>query len=150
MAGGVIKTMFVSYDSDVRKIAEEDESAKLKLFFRSRCGEASPQCARAAAFKIDSYRLESAPNEPRTIEGRRSGAAPAVASAKSLVYRRRDQLTELETAPAFGRQWLRRLDLFHRSQRNNHRVVIQSGKIMALGSLRYLAVPSFARLCSSR
>jgi hypothetical protein len=59
----MIEAMFVRYDSDVRKIAEEDQSAKLVLFYRSRRREARPECAGAAAFEIDSYRLESAPNK---------------------------------------------------------------------------------------
>ena len=63
MTRGVIETMFVGHNSDVRQVAEEHQIAKLVLFFRSRRGEAGPERARAAAFKIDSCRLESAPNK---------------------------------------------------------------------------------------
>ena len=42
VAGGVIEAMLISYDSDVRKITEEDESAKLESLFRGRCYESGP------------------------------------------------------------------------------------------------------------
>ena len=40
MARGVIEAIFVSHDADMRKIAEEDQRAKLVLFFGRRRGEA--------------------------------------------------------------------------------------------------------------
>ena len=47
MTRGVIEAMFVGHDSDVRQVAEEDQGAKLILFFGSRSGEASPEaCGR--------------------------------------------------------------------------------------------------------
>ena len=69
MTRGMIEAFFVSHDADVREITEENQVAKLILFFRSGSSEARPKGSCASTFKVDPCRMESAPNKTRTIEG---------------------------------------------------------------------------------
>ena len=102
----MIEAVFVRDNPNVAEPAEENQRAKLELLFRRRRSKACPKRTCVAALKVDSYRLESTPNESGTIESGRSVRTPRVAEPQPLIDRRRHQLLEFETGVR-GRESLR-------------------------------------------
>ena len=84
---GMVETLVVSDNPNVGKPVEEDQCAKLELVVRRRRSKACPKRSRAGALKVDSYRLESTPNESGTIESGRSVSTPRVGSPEPLINR---------------------------------------------------------------
>src|SRR5262249_37855527 len=87
MARSVIEAMLVSDHANVCQATEEHECSKLELLTFRWCLEVSKEAASAFSFETDPARLEDAPNKTRTIEAVRSGCAPAIRRAQTLVNR---------------------------------------------------------------
>ena len=86
---GVIETILIRDNSDVRQSVEENQRAELQLFVGRRRLKPRPERARAGPLEIDSGRAEGTPNKSRTIEPVWTSRAPVVGRTQSLIDRRR-------------------------------------------------------------
>src|SRR5712691_4299359 len=80
----MIEALFVGNDSDVRQAAEENHRPKLELIVFCSRRKRRPIGTRRTALELYSGCLETAPNEPGTVETFRPGAAVMIMRAQSL------------------------------------------------------------------
>lgn len=85
MSRSMIEAMFIGNNSDVRKATEENQSAKLILFFGTCRSKTSKECSCTTSFEINAHTLENAPDKTGTIKGSRSCCPPPVMCTEPVI-----------------------------------------------------------------